>query len=217
MFISVPAVEAISSEREDEITLYARIGNRDGLAKAAQVIEQEQAQLKTPKGGVRVRKFREGRNWAYEMTTKTKLSNTGSVVNQEQTTEITSDVYRLFTSACDTVMIKARYVFDIERVVVKNAALDAEVVVEGLKWEVDVFQTPTGAMSEWCKIDVEITTLRQQLKDAGISVKDLEFALKVSTLPFEPQACFHDDGSDNPEMRELVKTIYETQFLTPVA
>ena len=216
MFISVPAVEAISSEREDEITLYARIGNRDGLAKATQVIEQEQAQLKTPKGGVRVRKFREGRNWAYEMTTKTKLSDTGSVVNQEQTTEITSDVYRLFLSACQTKMVKSRFVFPIERCTVKNATLNAEVVLEGLKWEVDVFQTPEGLMSEWCKIDLEITTLRKQLKAAGLKVKDLKLALKVTGLPIDPLAYFYDDGAKSGDMRELVSTIYATQFLIPV-
>lgn len=211
-----PALEAITSEDEDEVVIYARIGNRDGLAKATSAIEQEQAQIKTPTGSIRVRKFRTGHSWSYEMTAKTLVSK-GEVIKQtEKTTEVTSDVYRLFLSACQTKMVKSRFVFPIERCTVKNATLNAEVVLEGLKWEVDVFQTPEGLMSEWCKIDLEITTLRKQLKAAGLKVKDLKLALKVTGLPFDPLAYFYDDGAKSGDMRELVSTIYATQFLIPV-
>lgn len=210
------AAEAISNEDEDEIVIYGRIGNRDGLARAVEFIEQDQAQIKTPKGCTRVRKFRVGRAWSYEMTVKTMVSKGDVVRQKEKTTEITSDVYRLFVSGCDSRMIKTRFVFPIERCTVKNPTMTAEVVVEGLKWEVDVFQTPKGAMSEWCKIDLEITGLRKQLKDAGLTVKDLKLALKVTGLPIDLQSYFYDDGAKSGPMRDLVSMIYETQFITPV-
>lgn len=210
------ANEAITSEDEDEVVIYARVGNRDGLARAVEFIEQEQGQIKTPKGCTRVRKFRTKSVWSYEMTVK-RLVSKGDVVKQkEKTTEITSDVYRLFLEGCDRKMIKTRFVFPVERCTVKNATMSAEVVVEGLKWEVDVFQTPTGAMSEWVKIDLEITSLRKQLKDAGLTVKDLKLALKVSGLPFDPQAYFYDDGAKEGPMRDLVTMIFDTQFITPI-
>lgn len=210
------STEAITSEDEDEVVIYARIGNRDGLAHATEIIEQEQAQVKTPTGSMRVRKFRSGRAWNYEMTVKTLISKGASVSQKEKTTEVNNDIYRLFLSGCATKMVKTRFIFPIERCNVKNDTMSADVVLEGLKWEVDVFQTPTGQFSEWCKIDVEITSLRKQLKDAGLTVKDLKLALKVSGLPIDPQSYFFDDGSKTGPMRELVSTIYDTQFITPI-
>jgi hypothetical protein len=61
----------IKEEQESEITIYAKIGNMEGLNQAAYIEKQEQAEIRTDIGKVRVRKIiQNGRVPVYELTTK---------------------------------------------------------------------------------------------------------------------------------------------------
>lgn len=213
------SVEAVSTENEKEVVLYARIGNYEGLKQAAQIIGQEQAQIKAYRGSVRVRKNTVGEGAApvYEMTAKTPVSHDGLTKQMaEETTPINEDIFNVFMRGCDQKFVKTRYVFPIEKATIRASGMDAEVVLEGLKFEVDVFTTAAGKPSTWCKIDVEVQDLIPQLEAKGLTIKDIDLRLKASSLPFEPQVCFVDNGEKSGPLRELVTTIYETEFITPI-
>ena len=49
--------QGIRDQQEEEITIYAKIGNMEGLTQASMIEPQEQAEVKTPRGRIRIRKI----------------------------------------------------------------------------------------------------------------------------------------------------------------
>ncbi len=212
---AIPSIEAITSENEKEVVLYARIGKPEGLQHAAHWIKQVQGQIIGPRSRIRVRReeFSDGRI-TYQITTKKPVSYNGTQVMQENTADITEDAFKVFIGACDQVFDKTRYVFPIEKATILTKDLSAEVEIEGLKYEVDVFNIPGKTQQDWCKIDVEVQSLLPQLADKGLQLTDVDLNIKLKTLPFEPHAYFVDTGEKTGPMRDLVTAIYDTQFVT---
>ncbi len=209
------AAEAATQENEKEVVLYARIGKAEGLQQATTWIKQIQGQIMGPRCRIRVRReeFPDG-TVTYEMTTKKPVSYEGTQVMKESTTQITEDAFKIFVGACDQVFDKTRYIFPIEKATILTKDMQAQVEIEGLKFEVDVFNTPGKSEQDWCKIDVEVQTLLPQLNAKGLTLGDVDLNLKIKGLPFEPFAYFVDDGAKSGPMRDLVTMVYESQFVT---
>lgn len=204
---------AKSNERES--TIYARVSNPKGLWQAAEVIHQEQAQIKTPFGNIRVRMERPdgAKDWEYTLTTKHFNPSDKGVKDADEDTEgVSSKIYQMFKSVCKEYMRKTRFVFMVERLVIDKPGMQAVIELKDIKYEVDVFYKEDGQMSDYVKIDIELQNLKPQLEAAGIAIKDIDLTARISRLPFAPVAAFIDDGSGG-KMREFISMIYETQFL----
>lgn len=206
------------SKLETELVFYARVGNPQGLEQASEIIYQEQAQVKAPVGRIRVRmEKRKGQaDWSYNLVTKKGYTtNTGAQTSEEpEAVPVTAEVYEMFKSVCDQYMRKVRYVFKIEKITIEAPGLTGQLQVEGLCYEVDRFLTPDGSYSEWVKIDLEIDALNEALKTAGLTLDVRQHIVaKLSALPWQPEAAFHDDGSKDNAMRKLVDEIYAKEFI----
>ena len=92
-----------NTSQETEVVIYAKITNPDGLTQAVHIEQHEQAQIKSAKGSVRIRKITvEGKEPVYEMTSKEKQKAQGVQSNIETTERINEKVYNLFMAVCDT-------------------------------------------------------------------------------------------------------------------
>lgn len=205
----------MAKENERESTIYARMTNPSGLWQAAEILHQEQAQIKAPCGNIRVRMERKdgSKDWEYTMTTKHFSLAKGGVKDAcEDTEKISAKQYQMFKSVCKDYMRKTRFVFLIEKLVVEKPGVKTEVELKDVKYEVDVFYKENGEASEYVKIDVELQNIKPQLDALGIDIGTVNLTARVSKLPFGPVAAFVDDGSGG-KMREFISMIYETQFL----
>lgn len=208
----------MAKTNERESTIYARMTHPAGLWQAAEVLHQEQAQIKAPNGNIRVRQERPDgqKDWHYTMTTKHFTAAEAGVKNADEDTEdVSAKQYQMFKSVCKEYMRKTRFVFLIERLVISKPGMQAEIELKDMKYEVDVFYRENGEFSEYVKIDIELQNLKPQLDAAGISLQDIDLTARISKLPFAPVAAFIDDGAGGPK-REFISMLYETQFLRKV-
>lgn len=206
-----------TTAQETEVVLYAKITNPDGLAAAVHVEHHEQAQIKTAKGSVRIRKIVvEGKEPVFEMTSKIKQKSGSVKSNIESTKRINEDVYNLFMVACENFMSKTRYVFNVETIRGKKGDLEFEIKAKGMNFEVDVFRNAQGKISNWCKIDLEVDKLKDILKENDINVSDIKLTARIGQLPFKPNNIVIDDGNDeDPNKKELITMLFSKEFLIP--
>lgn len=211
------ALEAIGikSKREEEVTIYAKIGNMDGLSQASGIEQHEQAEIKTDIGRIRIRKTtRNGRVPVYELTSKKPVAVGPTASNIEQTKTINEGVYNMFMDVCPTFMAKTRYTFKAEKLIIKRGDLDAVIKTNELTFDVDVFTKADGSVSEWCKIDLEIDKIEKIMKDNNISVKEIKIIAVISKLPFEPNTIVIDNKEKGNEDKDLLlKELYSSEFL----
>ena len=100
-------------KREDEIVIYARINDFEGLKKADSKEGQEQWQVNAPFGKIRVRKTTVGDlEGKYTQAIKTRDSQVGIAGGTELEFEVDVNVFEAFKSIADNGMIKDRYVFN---------------------------------------------------------------------------------------------------------
>lgn len=200
---------------ENELVIYAKIGNREGLSQAVGVFHQEQAQIRAPRGRIRVRMERpDDGEWSYVMTTKKGFKKVNGVQEcDEENKDIDAGAYAMFRSVCDCFQRKTRYIFNIENISISAPNFTGTLTVPNMKYEVDVFFKADGTQSEWCKIDVEVDALHKALADAGISIGALktDLVVKLSQLPFQPKDAFMEDPN-NPKTKELISAIFDNEF-----
>lgn len=211
------ALEAagIKDQIEEEVVIYAKIGNMEGLQQASYIEQHEQAEIKTPIGKVRVRKTsRNGRSPVFEMTTKKTISVGAITRDRERTKSINEDIYNMFIEVCPVFMSKTRYVFKAEQLRIKRGDMDATIKTSDLKFEVDVFTKADGSISEWCKIDLEIDKIKEIMEKNNVQVKDIKLVASISKLPFEPDNVVIDSKNDkDPDKRALITELYQHEFL----
>lgn len=211
------ALEAagIKDHVEEEITIYAKIGNMEGLAEASLVEQHEQAEIKTDIGKIRIRKTTiNGRLPVFDLTTK-RPTGTGSVIkNRERSRKINEETYNLFMDVCPTFMAKTRYVFKAERLVIKRGDLDATIKTNDLAFEVDVFTKSDGSISEWCKIDIETDKIAEILTKNNVTVNSIKLIASISGLPFMPNFIVIDSkDKDDEDKKQLISALYKNEFL----
>lgn len=211
------ALEAagIKDQTEEEVVIYAKIGNPEGLKQASYIEQHIQAEIKSPIGKIRVRKIsRNGRSPVFEMTTKKPISVGTISRDREQTKTINEELYNMFMEICPVFMSKTRYVFKAEQLRIKRGDLEASIKTNDLKFEVDVFTKQDGSISEWCKIDLEIDKIKEIMEKNNVQVKDIKLIASISKLPFEPDYTVVDtkDNKD-PDKKELISGLYKYEFL----
>lgn len=130
---------------EKEREFYVRISDIEQLKKAAKAEKQEQWTIRLEKtdksagtGQFRVRKVDINGEVKYYFTTKVVK---GSGLRDENTIEVSEQMFEMFKVMAETGMIKDRYSFPVEG--------------SDLVYEVDMFRKPDGTYHEWAKIDLE--------------------------------------------------------------
>lgn len=207
--------QGIKDEEEQEVTIYAKIGNMEGLSQASAMESHEQAEIKTPVGRIRIRKTMiNGRQPTFELTTKKPIALGAIRRERERTKKINEDVYSMFMDVAPSFMTKTRYIFKTERLRIKRGNMDAVIESPDLAFEVDVFTKADGSISPWCKIDLETQKINSILKENNVLVQDVKIIASISGLPFEPNHIVIDNkAEDNPERKALLRGLYEHEFL----
>ena len=204
------------SEKEQEITIYARIGNPDGLTQAYDSESQVQAEIKIDQHRrIRVRKtIRTSQEPIYELTTKILINNQEGVRSFiEQTQSIDADVFEMFKDICTSYQNKTRYFFKIENITVTQADSENSLNINDFVYEVDVFRNKEGKLSEYCKIDLEIQGLEEKFKQAGMDVGQFNITAKISNLPFAPTDFILMSADTSEEDKQKVSQLYDAEFL----
>ena len=190
---------------EREYVFYAKLTDSSILEHATHKEEQEQWSIKIDKtdknhcsGQIRIRRTDDNGKVSYVQTVKTPVkplerdpeSTDTSVADASQNmlevaTESSEDAFKQFKLIADNGMIKTRYSFPIEGTT--------------LKFEVDVFHLPNGEKSQWVKIDLEVN-------------EPLE---SIPPLPEGfSEAIMNQKDDQTDEERQLIRSLYETAFLT---
>ncbi len=216
-FSAALEAHALKSQEEDEVTIYAKIMNPEGLAQASYIEQHEQAEVKTKAGKIRIRKTTQnGRLPTYELTTKTPVASQGTFKNIETTKKINEEIYNMFMSVCSDFMSKTRYVFKAEQLRIKRGDMDATIKTNELKYEVDVFTKADGSISQWCKIDLEVDKIAEILTANNVTVQNLKLVASISGLPFEPDYVAIDNrDNDDPDRKAFITALYQKEFLIP--
>lgn len=207
--------QGIRDQQEEEITIYAKIGNMEGLTQASMIEPQEQAEVKTPRGRIRIRKIAlNGRQPVYELTTKRPIAIGAIRKDRERTRRINEDVYSMFMDVVPNFMSKTRYVFKTERLIIKRGDMEAVIQTSDLAFEVDVFTKADGSISPWCKIDIETQKIAEILEKNNVTVDKIKLIASISKLPFAPNHIVIDNKAvDDPERKALIRGLYEHEFL----
>jgi hypothetical protein len=207
--------QGIKDQEEQEITIYAKIGNMEGLSQAALIEPQEQAEIKTPTGRIRVRKISlNGRQPTYELTTKRPIAIGAIRKDRERTKKINEDIYSMFMDVAPSFMSKTRYVFKTEQLRIKRGDMEAVIQTSDLAFEVDVFTKADGSISPWCKIDIETQKIAEILEKNNIGVENIKLIASISRLPFAPDHIVIDNKAvDDPDRKALIRMLYEKEFL----
>ena len=213
--LALENAERKNTATETEVVIYAKVTNPEGLSQANSVEQHEQAQVKTAKGSVRIRKIIiEGREPYYEMTSKQKQDSAVVKTSIETTERINQHVYDMFMLVCESFMSKTRYIFKAETIRGKKGDMEFEIKAKDINFEVDVFRKQDGKTSAWCKIDLEVDKLKSILESNDIGVQDIKLIARIGQLPFKPNDIILDDGDDsNPTKRALITQLYSSEFL----
>ena len=208
--------ENTGSQKEQEITIYAEIGNPEGLLKALSSEEQVQAEVKVDgKRRMRVRKtIKENDETTYELTTKRECDTEEGVRSFiEVTKEISPEAFEAFKDIVVAYQHKKRYFFQIEKMKIESGDQLKFLNVNDFRYEVDVFFNKEGQPGVWCKIDVEIQDLEKQLSDFGFDVDSFNVNISASKLPFEPKNFILMNENTSEEDKAKISELYDQYFL----
>ena len=213
--ISLEAAETTEAT-EQELTLFAKIGDMEGLQKAGESEEHIQLEAKLGKQFCRVRKTTKGDDVKYVFTFKVKDADVDQIASsKEYNVEVDKDFFEGFAKVAESKQEKTRYVFDSEKVLLM---IDGDENLKSIElptmhYEIDVFKTPSGEISEWCKIDVELDTALLFVAKNYPELKDVKLKVKVSHLPFKPKDVMQST-TEVSDQRALIDRLYSEEFKT---
>lgn len=217
---AVPPVK--KQKEENEIVIYAKITNFDGLEQCIYKEEQEQYTIKSKcestntSGNVRVRKTTyQDMRVGYVLTNKVKLDSAHLKSNIEEDISITPEHYEAFRMICNEGMKKTRYVFKTNSITVDIGEGEEKKTIDvpGMVFEVDVFKNSEGINYQWCKIDLEIDKLLQVISKEEMETKIFKLNVKVKDLPFSPIDAFMEHLA-TPEQKVFISKLYSEVFIT---
>lgn len=211
------AMESLSEgtgiKREDEIVIYARINNFEGLKKANSKESHEQWQVSAPFGKIRVRKTTMGDlEGSYTQAIKTRDNQVGIAGGTEQEFPVDANVFEAFKAISDNGMIKERFVFNATSITALDSTGKDRIDTSGMKYEVDVYPDGNGGYHPWCKIDVEVNDLLKSVADVKGTDAKIKLTLDVSILPIKATEMILGSTQD-AEQKAKITQLYDTFFL----
>lgn len=200
--------------REDEVVFYCRIGDPEQLSKAQSKEAQEQWEIKTKHGRVRVRKStKPDLEPVYELTFKKKDNVAGVSGGIEQNFVIDETMFESFKVLAEAGMVKDRYNFQVSTITIQTSEGLKDIEVPDMMYEVDAFKKIEGGYHEWCKIDLEVNPLIDEIEKNHPEIKDFSLIVKTINLPFKPLDVVLDYGDDQIVKDQIIK-LYDDYFLT---
>ena len=179
-------VSLTTKASENEITVYADIGDAEGFKQALNKTRQTDYVAKFDKDGckarVRVVETEDSKRLEYTI----KIKNPGDEGAVASSTSMVYSVLEGFKGIAEDPIVKDRYVFETKEVTISIGEDEAKTIqVEGIIYEVDVFEKNTSQ----CKIDIEVDKVLEAVKDVSPDAK-VNILAKVSHLPFKPTGIF---------------------------
>lgn len=200
---------------EDEVTVYAKVGDFDGFKEADAVVNiQELSTYIDGKGKYRVRRNTDGNGTTFIASIKGKASGDTVKRNIDHPAVVNAGFFEAARIVADQLTVRDRYVFNGSAATVKVDG--KEIMVPPFDFEVDVYMRHDGRESEWVKIDIEVNALTEALKSLGIAETDgVDLTIKVSHLPFKPQAAFISSDNNTPEEKEVIRRLWDEYAQSP--
>ena len=206
---------------ETEAVIFAKVMNPEGLGEAIYKEHHEQLEADMgAKGRCRVRKVTTDEDVKYEFVIKTPNGQVGAGLKSSiETVPVLVDeiFFEAFRKVAKKMLRKTRFVFD-GKVTSAGVGYSRSAPPPGVKYEVDIFETQQGKMSEWCKIDVELDKLLEFMNSPETLTNDnrqVKLTFKVSHLPFKPTEGFITSQA-TPEQKALLDELWDKQFNLPV-
>lgn len=201
--------------KETEIAIYCKIGNKEGLetANSKEQHLQYHAEFKTGQR-CRVRKTVKGENTSIVFTMKIKGDENNGIENvTEVSTDVDEDFLEAFKFASHQFVEKTRYNFHTENVELsfKEGEETRTFTVPDIKYEVDVFIKADGTESEWCKIDVEVDSILNYINQNHPEIKNINMNIKLSHLPFEPTDMVIEETATE-DQKAMIKNLWDTEY-----
>lgn len=208
------AATTAQAKREDEIVVYCKINNFDGLKNASYKESQEQWEVKSRNGKIRVRKTTVADlESKYSMAIKVKDKSAGFEGNKEVEFDISADAFEALKAIAHSGMNKDRYVFKTTKSTINLGSGKTELQVPDLVYEVDVFHDGNGGYHPWCKIDIEINDLLTAVGETSPeNTNEVNITLKVSDLPFQPSDPVVNVNA-TAEQNAFITKLYDEYFL----
>lgn len=186
-------VPITTKSSENEITVYADIGDKTGLDQALSKTTQTDYVAKFEKEGckarVRIIETPDSKRIEYTIKIKNPDQGNGAVAS---CTEYTVEVDELFLEGFKVIaekpVTKDRYVFETKEVTISigEEGETKTIPVEGVIYEIDVMVNNTNQ----CKIDIEVDKIIDAVTDASNADTKINILAKVSHLPFKPTGVF---------------------------
>lgn len=198
----------MSKEAETELVLFAKFNNFKGFSEAAQKIKLWQYVAKLgEKNTCRVRRDNSTGKFKNTYTFKlTKVTSDNSQQRMEYNVAVDDDFLEGFKTLAFKLEDKIRYVFKVKDIpiqfMVNGKIIDK--VIDEVIYEIDLFLNNTGVITDWCKIDIGLDSIKKKLNgkyDENVEKQILE---NIKTLPFEPTDIFLENDPDYKELREKV-------------
>lgn len=205
--------------KETEVTLYAKIGDIQGLSKANAVEThyQWESQSRSNKYS-RVRLTIKGDDKTIVYTTKVKRDAIDGLHSSEECECLVNQEFlNCFKNVADQLLIKDRFEFKCDKLTLNMVNGQEERLIElpEVVYEVDVFKTKSGEASEWCKIDIEVDTLEEYIKSKYPELGDYKLLLKVTNLPFKPSEVIFLPAATEVQ-KEFVQKLWSDVFVLKV-
>ena len=200
-------------KKESEIVVICKIGDFNGLKQAESSYKIEQLRFFVPnKGTPRVRKIVDQDGTQFIAGLK-GLSEPGAVKEVPETEDpVSSAFFEHFRHFADTLENKTRHIFPGSSTTITYQGKEYQ--VPPLSYEVDVFTRHDGRQSEWCKIDIDVSALKEVLLSIGSDGQEFaNYDVKVSHLPFKPQMAFLA-GDCSDEQKKALKELWEKEWTT---
>lgn len=191
LFLSLEEAATGVANIEVEKVFYAKLLDKSILDTAESSESHEQWELRIAKttlnasgGRIRIRKTtKAGENPEYVLTSKTRNAEGGEL---EIANPSSADAFEQFKHLAEKGMIKKRYVFDIPG--------------RPDKWEVDTYLNQDGSLSEWTKIDLEISDGNFEIPSFPEGLLDLQSLISNDQKSHESEA--------------LIRSLYDKVFIT---
>lgn len=196
---------------EDEVTIYAKVGDFKGFREANRVINiHELSTFIEGKGKYRVRKNTDESGTSFVATIKGQTEGNVVKTNVDHPAVVNAGYFEAARILADGLTIRDRFIFNGSVATIKKG--DKEVQIPPIDFEVDVYTRHDGRESEWVKIDVEVGKILEAIKSLGMGDGDnplMDLTITVSDLPFKPQAAFISSSDNTPEELEVIRKLWD--------
>lgn len=191
-------------QEEHEVTVYAKIGDIEGLQHNDGTEKHVDYVAKFAKDGAkaRVRIITIGNETTNQFTLKIKSEDKlhGSIASSKEFTINVDDAFvSAFKEIADEPIVKTRYRFNTKAIPITYQlnGVSKVLMAESAVYEVDIFE----GCEDICKIDLELDPIIDAIDDGELKNSQLSLAIKVSHLPFKPTEVLIDDGSEETKSK----------------